>query len=173
MARVTHAQLLSRLSRSRIAAFLAPRAMRSGGRGAAHPRPVIDVDWRGAAATCRRSPFGGWRAGWNEVVIDPSSVVANLPYSVRAVFYTDESDEGHIARSRAAHAELLRTFYPNVSAAAVPLVVFSKTAITEPRDGRMPFVLAPKSSAQYTTAFDDNGQVTVLDGQGRPVSAVA
>lgn len=83
--------------------------------------------------------------GHNEIVVNPSTVVANLPRSVRAVFYMAASDAAQINRSRAVHAEFLRA-HPHVDPRDHPLVVYDPTAITEPAGGRMPFTLAPQSS---------------------------
>ena len=86
---------------------------------------------------------------WNEIVLDPQSVVAALPHSVRAVFYTDESDQAQSDRSRAVHAAFLHA-HPSVRAADFPLLVLSREAITHPASGRSALRHAPRPPMETT-----------------------
>ena len=62
--------------------------------------------------------------GYNEIVIDPTSVEKHLPYSVLAVYRHAAGSSEAAAESAAVHARFLKD-YPHLTSADVPLLEYS------------------------------------------------
>ena len=73
------------------------------------------------------------RGSYNEVVLDPSAWVANLPHTIVAGFYPSYASQEHQAYARAVHRKFLRAYA--LTSEDVPMVEYN------PRRGRQPFSL--------------------------------